>query len=305
MSEQIDGLSTEVDEVSMDDTIRQTLAEIESRGNESEQTEQAGEAEPTESETESSGPVRDEKGRFAPKSEPEQVAEPGQTEEVAEAESQPVTVPPELQKLGLRKEEAEAFAKASPEVQAAFIRRSEEMHRGFEQFRSKAQFGDAMERVIAPYMPLIQQAGVTPDQAVAHLLRAESVLRAGSQEQKQQAFAQLARDYGVDLGQTAEFAANQPQLPPEVINLQQEVQRMRAFVEQQNQAREWQEREQLNSEIARFAQDPAHAHFEEVRNEMAGLLQAGLAPDLNTAYEMAIYANPTIRARVLDRKSVV
>lgn len=290
MSEQIDDLSTEVEETqSMDATIRATLAEIESRGEEPEASE------PEETAEEKAERLRDEKGRFAPKQE---TPEPEPTEPV-EPEAQPVTVPPELQKLGLRKDEAEAFAKSSPEVQAAFIRRSEEMHRGFEQFRGKAQFGEAMERVIAPYMPVIQQAGVTPDQAVAHLLRAETALRTGTPEQKQQYFAQLARDYGVDLGQTAEFAANQPQVPQEVYAMQQELQQMRAFVQQQNQAREWQEREQLNSDIARFASDPAHTHFEEVRSEMAGLLQAGLAPDLKSAYEMAIYANPAVRTKLL------
>jgi hypothetical protein len=208
-------------------------------------------------------------------------------------------VPPELQKLGLRKDEAEAFAKASPEVQAAFIRRSEEMHRGFEQFRGKAQFGDSMERAIAPYSQHMQQLGVAPDQAISHLLNAEYLLRTGTPEQKQQYFAQLARDYGVNLGQTAEFAANQPQPDPQVQALQTQLQQMQSWVNQQNQAREWQERQSLNSEIERFSKDPAHAHFEEVREQMAGLLQAGLAPDLKSAYEMAIYAHPEVRSRVL------
>jgi len=35
---------------------------------------------------------------------------------------------------------------------------------------------------------------------------------------------------------------------------------------------------------------------------MAGLLQAGLATDLNDAYEKAIYANPTVRAKVLAQQ---
>lgn len=293
-----DDLSTEVAEETqtMDDTIRQTLAEIESRGETEEVTE------PDETAEERAERVRDEKGRFAPKAQQEEVPEetvPVEAQQVEQEEIAPPAVPPELQKLGLRKEEAEAFAKAAPEVQQAFIRRSEEMHRGIEQFRSKAQFGDAMERVISPFMPLIQQAGVTPDVAVNHLLRAEYALRTGSQEQKVQMLTQLARDYGIDLGQANEYAANQPPEDPRLSALQQQVQQMQAFVAQQNQAREWQERESLNSEITRFASDPSHVHFEEVRNEMAGLLQAGLAPDLKTAYDMAIYANPTIRARVL------
>jgi hypothetical protein len=42
--------------------------------------------------------------------------------------------------------------------------------------------------------------------------------------------------------------------------------------------------------------------FEEVRNDMAGLLQAGMAADLNDAYEKACYANPNVRAKVLAQQ---
>lgn len=275
-------------EPSMDDTIRQTLEEINARGSEPDETTEQAEQR-----------ARDDKGRFAPK-EPaaeselpvEEVAEPVEIEPV-------VTVPPELQKLGLRKEEAEAFAKADKAVQDAFIRRSDEMHRGFEHLKGKAQFGDAMERAISPFMQTIQQAGVTPDVAITHLLRAETALRNGSPEQKVQMLTQLARDYQIDMGQASEFAANQPQLPQEFVAMQQELQQLRSFMQQQNQAREWNERETLNSDISRFASDPKHVYFAEVREDMAGLLQAGLAPDLATAYEKAIYANPTVRAKLL------
>lgn len=296
MSEELD-LSTEEVEAqaaepqSMDDTIRQTLQDIESRGNEPEAVE-----EPTETAEEAEQRVRDEKGRFAKKDEPQPEEVP--PDEVVQ-EEQPVTVPPELQKLGLRKEEAEAFAKADPAVQQAFIRRSEEMHRGFEQFRGKAQFGEAMERAIAPYAGILQQYGVGADVAVQRLFGAEVALRNGTPEQKVQMLTQIARDYGIDLGQAQEVAAQMPQPNPEVYELRSQLTQMQQWIAQQNQAREWQERESLNSEITKFASDPAHTHFEEVRNEMAGLLQAGLAPDLKTAYEMAIYANPAVRARVL------
>jgi hypothetical protein len=294
MDDQIDSTVEDVQEEpveqSMDDTIRQTLEEINARGTEPEETTEQAEQR-----------ARDEKGRFAPKEpEAEPIAE--QVAEVVEPEPLPVTVSPELQKLGLRKEEAEAFSRADKAVQDAFIRRSEEMHRGFEQFRGKAQFGDAMERAITPFMSVIQQAGVTPDVAVSHLLRAESALRNGSPDQKVQMLTQLARDYGIDLGQANEYAANIPMPDPRVQQLEARLQQQESWINQQNQAREWQERQSLNSDIQKFASDPTNAHFEEVRNDMAGLLQAGLAPDLKTAYEMAIYANPTVRTQVLAKQ---
>lgn len=278
-------LSTEnevpaVEEKSMDDTIRETLAEIESRGDEV--TEETAESR-----------ARDDKGRFAVKQ--EQVEQP----EVIEQPEQAPSVPPELQKLGLKKEEADAIA-SNPVAMQAFIRRSEEMHRGLEQYRNKAQIGDGFERVIAPYMQTFQAAGVDPLQATQHLFASEAALRYGTPAQKVQMLHKIASDYGIDLNQAQQYQPEQ--VDPQVHALQSQLQQMQGWITQQNQAREWQERETLNSEIERFKSDPSHAFFEEVRNDMAGLLQAGLAADLNDAYDKAIYANPQIRSRVLAQQ---
>jgi len=286
--------STVVDDepvATMDDTIRAAYDDIQSRGD-------SANDDPPEGETEAEIRARDDKGRFAPKA-ADEPAEPVAEVALEAAPVEPVsTVPPELQKLGLRKEEAEAISK-DPVALQAFMRRSEEMHRGIEQYRTKAQFGDQMERVIAPYMPTLQQMGVSPEFAIQRLFQAETALRSANPSQKLQMFSQLARDYGVDLNNFAEQAANIPTVDPQVQNLQSQLAQMQSWVQQQNQAREWQERESLNSEISKFSSDPTNVHFEAVRSDMAGLLQAGLAPDLKTAYEKAIYSNPSIRAQVL------
>lgn len=266
----------------MDDTILATLKDIESR-EESEDT------------------PRDESGKFAAKEpkepEPEEAPEVEATETTEEPV--PIVVPPELQKLGLRKDEAEAMAQAPEAVRQAFIRRSEEMHKGIEQYRSKAQFGAQIEQAITPFISNIQATGQTPDAAVKSLLTVDNVLRHGSADQKTQMLTRLAQEYGVNLAQAQEYQQNQPYVDPQVNMLQQKLSQVENFIAQQNQAREWQEREQLNSEIAQFSSKPENVHFEAVRGDMAGLLQAGLAPDLQTAYDMAIYANPTVRAQVL------
>lgn len=271
---------------SMDDTIRETLDKINARGEETE--EQRAER------------IRDEKGRFAkPNAEtPDEVSEPQAAASQAE-EPAPVTVPPELQRLGLRKEEAEAFAKADPMLRDAFLRRSEEMHRGLEGYRQKAQYGHEFEQALQPYMQTIQQFGVHPAVAAKQLFAADHALRYGSPVEKQQMLMKIAQDYRVDLN----FDPSQlPQVDPNVSRLEQQVQQLQSWIQQQNQAVEEREAQTLNSEISRFASDPANTYFEQVRNEMAGLLQAGIASDLKDAYEKAIYANPTIRAQVLAKQ---
>jgi len=278
-------LSTEVEsqetEVSMDDTIRQTLADIESRDD-----------------------GRDDNGRFTAKADKAEKAEeeaPQETTETVEpiAEPQETTIPPELQRLGVRKEAAAAIAK-DPVVMQEFIRRSEEMHRGLENYREKAQVGDTFQRAIAPYMQSIKEAGMEPVSAVQALFSADSMLRSGSPQQKAQMLHKLARDYGIDMQQ----AAQEPQqnFDPQVFGLQQKLTQMEQWIEQQTIAREQAEAQTLNSEITRFASLPENVHYEEVRNDMAGLLQAGMANGLQDAYEKACYANPTVRAKVLAQQ---
>ena len=278
---------------SMDDTIRETYEAIQNRGEETEEEAEARE--------------RDDKGRFkasqksttpvtAPVTTPVEVSEVVAEEapvEVAPVEPTPVVVPPEVQRLGLKKEEAEAYAQAPEVLKQAFIRRSEEMHKGLEQFRSKAQFGHQMEQVIAPFTQQIQAMGATPDLVVSRLLAAESQLRNGSPDQKQAMFFKLAQDYGVQLN------GEMPTVDPNVSVLQQQIQQLTGWIQQKQQREEQAQADTLNSEIQRFASNPANKHFEAVRNDMAALLQGGIVTNLQEAYERAVYANPNTRTQLL------
>jgi hypothetical protein len=74
-------------------------------------------------------------------------------------------------------------------------------------------------------------------------------------------------------------------------------------IEQRFQTQEQQREQQaLNSQLAEFAADPNHSHFEAVRGYMGALIQAGHAPDLKSAYEQAVWANPATRASVLAQQ---
>ena len=53
-----------------------------------------------------------------------------------------------------------------------------------------------------------------------------------------------------------------------------------------------QENESVQSEIQRFASDPAHKYFENVRADMGILYQAGKATTLEDAYQQACWLNP-------------
>jgi hypothetical protein len=283
-------------EKSMDDTIRDTLRSLKEKG--AEIAPETPTTDVPESPEEKAQRIRDEQGRFAKPTEP--------TEAAPLAPAAPVTVPIELQRLGLRKDEAEEFAKAPKLLQDALLRRSEEMFKGVESYRSKAQFADTMQSVIAPHMATINGLGVTPEVAINELMQADARLRQGDVA----FFLKLADDYGFDKTQLAAYfggeqVPQQPQLHPMVSQLQQQVQALTGHFEQQKTQEKQAAEQALNSEIATFAADPKHSHFEKLKPHMSALLQAGQAASLADAYEQARFAHPETRAEALAEQQAI
>ena len=263
---------------SMDDTIRETLRSLTEKGE--------GLKDESLEKPEKIEKVRDDKGKFAPE-------KPMITQE---AEKPEVVAKPAPNTW--RKEVAEKWGTLPPEVQSEVERREADFHKGIETYKQKAQFADTLQAAIAPHMNTLQSLNVAPDVAVRELLQADAKLRYSPPEQKQAYFAELARAYGVDLGQVA----NIPQPDPQTSAMAQRVQQLEGWIQQQSLMGQQQEQAKLNSEIASFSSDPNHSHFESVRGHMAALLQAGQAQDLQDAYEQAVWANPQTRASLIAQQ---
>ena len=297
-------LDTQAEEIivekSMDDTIRETLAEINARDESLEEKSEPAEKTET-TEAEKSDKIRAPDGKFSKvetKDEPPIVPD-------TPVQNEPLSA--EIQRLGLRKEEADAFVKADPKLREAFLRRSEEMHKGIEQYRETANFGQTMYKAVQPYEATLRSMGTSPEKAVQILFNADHQLRYGTSQQKAAMFSKLAGDYGIDLNQFTQV--DQSQIDP---NVKLALQRAEAaeqrsiqsqqYIDQLRQQDEQRTAQTLYSEIAKYSADPAYPHFEALRNEMAGLLQAGLASDLKEAYDKAIYANPVIRTQIIAKQ---
>jgi len=128
------------------------------------------------------------------------------------------------------------------------------------------------------------------------LLEADNTLRYGNPEQKAHALASLAYQYGIDIGQVQAT----PVPDQQVYALQSEIQQLKGVVDNFYRTQQQREQSTLNSEIAKFAE--GREHFEQVREDMAALLQAGRAKDLSDAYDQAIWANPQIRTALLAKQ---
>jgi hypothetical protein len=240
--------------------------------------------------------TRDEKGKLAKTASETDVKT---TETGLEATETPQ---PKPSPKSLKKELADKhWATLAPELQDALLQRDADYEKGIEGYRTSAERGQAFEKIVSPYMATIQSLGATPEQAVGELLRSDYILRSGSPQQKMQMMAQIFRDYAIDPMQTFNYLQNgAPQIDPAIAPVYQELQTLRQ--QQERLVREQQERENqaLTSEIERAK--VGKEHFDAVRDDMAALLQAGRATDLDDAYDKAIWARPDLRASLLQQE---
>lgn len=190
---------------------------------------------------------------------------------------------------------AQKWGELPPEVRAEIQRRETDYHRGIEQYKHGATIAQEVERTLQPYMQNIQAAGVHPLQAIDKLMQADHVLRNGAPEQKAQYLAQIARDYGVDLGQVQPL----PPVDPHVQQLMRENQQLQQF----QQTVQQQQQQAVMSEIEAFRANPANAHFEAVKEDMSILLQSGRADSLQDAYDKAVWMRPDIRQTLVQKQS--
>jgi hypothetical protein len=200
-----------------------------------------------------------------------------------EPDLEPPAEPPvwERPPASWKKDYHEAWTTADPKLKEYAWKREEEMKAGVQPLLSKAQFADQMQQAIEPYMQNIRGLGIEAPQAVKALMEADNVLRHGSPQQKQQYFAQLAQQYGINMGET-QFQPTDPNF----YAIQNELAQVRGEVLNWKQAQETAQNQALLQEINQF-QTKAE-YFEEARPTMIQLLNSGVAQDLQDAYEKAI-----------------
>jgi hypothetical protein len=200
-----------------------------------------------------------------------------------------------------------AFDKLPPEVQQAVANREEEVNRGFAKLSEY--------KPIDRYMDMARQSGTTLDKALENYVGIENRLRqdfpTGIAELCQRqgvhpvalANAILAR-HGASPQQDAsgdqEQVRQQPSYDPAVM---QKISALEAQVRQQAEFVQNQQNQGVQTEIQRFASNPEHKFFENVKTDMGRLINSGQAEDLEDAYDKACWANKEIRALLIKQQA--
>jgi len=192
----------------------------------------------------------------------------------------------------------EVWQTADPRLQEYAHKREEEMRAGIEPLRSKAQFADQMNEAMQPYMNTIQGLGIDAPRAVRALMEADHVLRHSAPDQKRAYLANLARSYGINLGQIDPQSQGGP-VDPNYYAVQNELNNVRGEIANFKQQQEQAENQSLLGEINVFANKAEY--FEEARPVMIQLLQSGVAGTLEEAYEKAIRLNDDIFSQTQQR----
>ena len=260
---------------------------------------------PIQAENEESSPEesndRDEKGRFKAKEsstdqdsveEPELVAETSDANEEPEIK-RPTTWKKEYVEVWNKMQEGKPLDKAEFVKFAEYANQREaEYKKGVSAYKAEADNARQLTEAIGPFVPELQKHGIHPVTWIQSLGRAHYTLANGTYEQKLNAFNRLAQDYGIQLNSDSLQMPEQAYVDPYQQQLMQQLQATQQQVQQLSAIREQEENARLSNEISRVSSNKERfPHFDMVREDMAQLLERGIAQDLETAYAKAVRIN--------------
>jgi hypothetical protein len=201
----------------------------------------------------------------------------------------------------------EIFKNAPPELQKWMIDRHKSMEGDYTRKSQEiAEFKRSWEPVkelFAPHIDQLRATGQTPASVITHWANINNSLNNNPAE----TIKWLASQYNVDL--SGQIGDNDIYIDPHVQSLRQELQQLKQSVVQREQYATQQRLSTVQSELQMFAEakteagELAHPYFEEVVEDMVSLAKAeqagGKTPTVGDLYDRAVWANPTVREKLL------
>jgi hypothetical protein len=237
---------------------------------------------------------RNERGQFKSREEPQDIQAAEPVEEAPRSSLQrPTTFKKEYLPIW---EKMAAGQQLTPDESIKFAEyagniRENEFKKGVSTYKAEADNAKSLMEAISPFIPDLQKQNIHPAAWINNLGRAHMTLTNAPYEERVKLFHRLAADYGIQLNQEqGQYPQQQQQAAdPYTQQLLQQLQYVNQEVSTIKGRYEQEENNRLMSEISQVAQDVKnYPHFEEVREQMAQLLERGLATDLKTAYTKAV-----------------
>lgn len=203
-----------------------------------------------------------------------------------------------------KKEKEPLWARLDRETREYIDAREKDVVRGFDMYSTGHK---NWNELISPFEPIIKQhPHVNPVQVMQTLMKNHLALVQSDENQRVQLAVNLLKGYGIDPSKLAGLQSQAPaqnQLSPEVQRALNEVNQIKqTFTQFQEQQRQAQVAE-LEKQVEAFASDPKNKFFDEVADDIQRFLSSGAAQDLPSAYELACYANPAVRAKIIAEQA--
>lgn len=203
-----------------------------------------------------------------------------------------------------------------PEVQEEIVRREADADRMHNQSLSHRKHFEEFAGIVRPYEGLMRASGVTPLQAIGNLVQTAARLQVGTPQEKVQVVAAIIKSYGIDLPMLDALLSGQ-QVPPaarandELMRaIDQRLKPMNDFMAYAQNSRQQNEialARETATEAQNFAADPANDHFEDLRYDIADILEMaanrGREMTLKQAYDLAASQHPEISKIIAKRQS--
>lgn len=204
-----------------------------------------------------------------------------------------------------KKDMASHWEKLPPQVHDYVYEREENVMRGLN------QYGEGYNRwnaLVSPYQQLLSQnPGIDPVQLMQGLMNSHLKILSAPQEERRNLAAQMLSAYGIDIGtgQQVDPNAVSPELRAALDNTRQLEQRLAQLEtgwQSQQQAIYDANLKENSKKVEEFSKDAKNKYWDDVAPDILRFLKTGAATDLPSAYELACYANPAVRAKMMSEQ---
>ncbi len=185
-----------------------------------------------------------------------------------------------------------AWAAIPPAIQAEILKRETDVAKGFDERAAKLKTWEPLEPVLGPRRQQLTAQYGSVETALNELFQLSDY----AARDPRGFIDMFAKSRGVDLGQpTAETDPDS-----RVAALQKQVNDLTGHIQSRIQAEQTESLAQLSKAVEAFKASGKAPHFEDVRADMIELSKAYPSDSIEQLYDRAAFANPTIRARILE-----
>ena len=184
----------------------------------------------------------------------------------------------------------EVWAALPEQARKEVIRREKQINQTLQETANIRQDYQAVQQVAQKYEGRLREWNTHPAQVIEQFMDADQKLSSGPMQSRAAYMAKLITEYGIDISEldTALSGGGSPAYQPDIeARVAQLVEQRLAPFTQRFQAEEQREVQQVAQTIHAMENNPDYPHFEEVREEMADLIEMNFKRGVNVSLDDA------------------